>query len=263
MIAAQIQGSNYNEPNRIIIEIEANEKTPLLNGPWKTIPPPGYKSNKLNGSGLGELKICDCRVFGIAVLLAGGITIATYLLIMESRLPATKFALDLVNRDIWSKTVIPLGKLLNDSKVLHILMVQTGGQICMELYSCMDVLRDMQKTHGNVHGDDGEIPYNFLIGGDGQTYEVRGWNHDSGLSILPQQSSLVIGFIGNYTFVPPTETQCTSALSIVNESMERKKLHSSYQVFGLRNLSISHFDGEALFNRISKWQRFVTLLHVL
>ncbi|XP_055846813.1 peptidoglycan-recognition protein SC2 isoform X1 [Episyrphus balteatus] len=262
MRAAQIQGTTpNNNDSTIVITIEANEKTPLLGGAWKQNPSSGNCAQKLNGSGgLGDLKFCDFRVLGIAVLLVGGFTIATYLLVTESRLPSARFALDLVNRDVWTQTVIPLGKLLNDSKVLHILMVQTGGQICMELYSCMDVLREMQKIQGNAHG---EIPYNFLIGGDGQTYEVRGWNHESGLSILPQQSSLVIGFIGNYTFVPPTDTQCTSALSIVNESMQRKKLHSSYQVFGLRNLSISHFDGEALFNRISKWQRFVTLLNVL
>lgn len=263
-MAAQIQGStpNSNE-SRIVITIEPNEKTPLLARPWNH-PSPSFGSpikKSESGIGLRDLNICNFRVLGIAVLLAGGLTIATYLLIAESRLPTTRFALDLVNRDVWSQTVVPLGKLLNDSKVLHIFMVQTGGQICKELYKCMDVLKEMQ-TQGNKNGD-GEIPYNFLIGGDGQTYEVRGWNHESGLSILPQQSSLVIGFIGNYTFIPPTDTQCTSALSIVNESMQRKKLHNSYQVFGLRNLSISHFDGEALFNRISKWQRFVTLLHVL
>lgn len=261
-MAGKIQGSATECNNcRFVITVEPNEKTPLLTGGWKH---PNNRSAEIpskesSGSEFGGLNVCNFRVLGIAVLLVGGLTIATYLLVNESRLPTAKFALDLVNRDVWSQTFVPLGKVLNDSRILHIFMVQTGGDICLELFGCMDILREMQKTQGN----DGEIPYNFLIGGDGQTYEVRGWNHESGLSILPQQSSLVIGFIGNYTSVPPTETQCTSALSIVNECMQRKKLHSSYQVFGLRNLSISHFDGEALFNRISKWQRFVTLLHVL
>lgn len=40
------------------------------------------------------------------------------------------------------------------------------------------------------------LPYNFLIGGDGETYEIRGWSEQSGFTFLPQNSSLTIGIIG-------------------------------------------------------------------
>ncbi len=43
------------------------------------------------------------------------------------------------------------------------------------------------------------LPYNFLIGGDGETYEVRGWSVPSGFSFVPHNSSLAIGILGNIT----------------------------------------------------------------
>lgn len=46
------------------------------------------------------------------------------------------------------------------------------------------------ETHSN------DIPYNFLIGGDGETYEGRGWSEQSGFSFIPRNSSLTIGIIG-------------------------------------------------------------------
>ena len=41
-----------------------------------------------------------------------------------------------------------------------------------------------------------EVPFNFLIGGDRQTYEARGWNYESGLNWVAQNATLVIAFIG-------------------------------------------------------------------
>lgn len=41
-----------------------------------------------------------------------------------------------------------------------------------------------------------DLSYNFLIGGDGETYEIRGWSDQSGFSFIPQNISLTIGIIG-------------------------------------------------------------------
>lgn len=86
--------------------------------------------------------------------------------------------------------------LLNHSDVLHIVIKQTGGENCKVAERCVNILKEMQKS-SLVNNITREIPYNFLIGGDGQTYEVRGWDHESGVSFLPQQTLLVIGFLGN------------------------------------------------------------------
>lgn len=41
-----------------------------------------------------------------------------------------------------------------------------------------------------------DLCYNFLIGGDGETYEIRGWSEQSGFTFIPQNISLTIGMIG-------------------------------------------------------------------
>lgn len=51
-----------------------------------------------------------------------------------------------------------------------------------------------------------DVPYNFLIGNDGQTYQGRGWSHQSGFVEIPQNSSLTIGFMGMcfiYLYISP------------------------------------------------------------
>lgn len=43
------------------------------------------------------------------------------------------------------------------------------------------------------------LPYNFLIGGDGNVYEVLGWDFLSGLSALQaRDKAFVIGFSGEW-----------------------------------------------------------------
>lgn len=44
-----------------------------------------------------------------------------------------------------------------------------------------------------------DATYNFMVGGDGRMYEVRGWNFISGLHDLDSlESAFVIGFIGEF-----------------------------------------------------------------
>lgn len=58
----------------------------------------------------------------------------------------------------------------------------------------IDILSYFQAAASNA--TDMDIPYNFLIGGDGQTYEARGWSFESGFKEIPQNTSLTIGFMG-------------------------------------------------------------------
>ena len=56
----------------------------------------------------------------------------------------------------------------------------------------------MEKEFIEAHKKD--LPYNFLIGGDGFTYEGRGWAVQHGFAELPKKNTaLVIGFMGKFT----------------------------------------------------------------
>ncbi|XP_012157241.1 peptidoglycan-recognition protein LD isoform X1 [Ceratitis capitata] len=203
------------------------------------------------------------RVMTFVLILAGGCVIATYLLIADSRLPVMQFSLDLVHRDIWSNVSRPLADFLNHTNVMNIVIMQTGGAGCEKIDKCLQILREMQKQYQMTLGNAQEVPFNFLIGGDRQTYEARGWNYESGLNLARQNATLVIAFIGNYTNMAPSTLQLHSALSLIAESVRLKKLQRQYKIYGLRNLTNSQNDGEALFGEIRQWAQYGGLLHVL
>ncbi|XP_037930746.1 peptidoglycan-recognition protein 3-like [Teleopsis dalmanni] len=256
----------------VIISIEANERTPLLADQNKKRKSYGNKqyvrpTKEPSSSTSRKNMICNYeepwfhnfRLVAFCLAVISSILIAIYLLIIQTRLPSIGFSLDLVSRDIWSKLSMPLGSLLNHSNVVNIMIGHTGGKSCSNPDSCTQILKEMQNKVNVIKS---EIPYNFLIGGDGITYEVRGWDYESGYASVPQNSTLVIGLIGSYTNTAPSPLQLQSAYSLIKESIRRKKLQRQYQIYGIRNLTISETDGEALFRHTAKWPRFDTLLHI-
>nr|XP_014100311.2 peptidoglycan-recognition protein SC2 isoform X2 [Bactrocera oleae] len=216
-------------------------------------------------AGMGKYRRDCCsylQIMTFVLILAGGCVIATYLLIAESRIPAMQFSLDLVHRDIWSNVSAPLADFLNCSNVINIVIMQTGGSGCEKLDKCLKILRELQKQYQKQLGMAQEVPFNFLIGGDRQTYEARGWNYESGLNWVAQNATLVIAFIGNYTTLAPNALQLRSTLSLIAESVRQKKLQSQYKIYGLQNLTNSEVDGKALFDSISQWTQFKGLIQV-
>jgi len=77
-----------------------------------------------------------------------------------------------------------------------------------------------------------ELPYNFLIAGDCQAFEVRGWQYSSNfLRDLPGSSSLVIAFVGKFSRKAPSVCQLKTAQALILESLKRRKLQPEYQLY--------------------------------
>lgn len=106
-----------------------------------------------------------------------------------------------------------------------------------------------------------DIPYNFLIGGDGKTYEAKGWMHQSGFVKLPSKNvTLTVALIGNFTNSNPLFCQLEEIKSFVSESIRRRKLSVNYVVKGVRE---KVGDGEAMFQFISNnWDRWHSTINV-
>lgn len=103
----------------------------------------------------------------------------------------------LVRRANWgSTTTRPSGPPYNSTELplSCILITQAGQNTCWDIKSCSKIVRDIQKCDKI-----GDVPFNFLVGGDGNTYEGQGWNNQS-LIPLPESlhstSCLVLSFIG-------------------------------------------------------------------
>jgi N-acetylmuramoyl-L-alanine amidase len=100
-----------------------------------------------------------------------------------------------------------------------------------------------------------DIPFNFLIGGDGKTYELRGWNYRSGFDQLPFNSeSITVGLIGDFTCVEPVENQVQEVNAFISESIRRRKLISDYKIHGAR---LHESDGHKMFKKFKSMEEWV------
>ncbi|XP_065361197.1 peptidoglycan-recognition protein 3 [Calliphora vicina] len=195
----------------------------------------------------------ELRVLVFALILAAALSIAIYLLAIESRLPTITLSLDLVSHDIWSHKPIPKFNHLQHNNVDHIILMQTGNRNCDTSGECLEVLKEMQNKNFKQPE---ELPYNFLIGGDGQAYEVRGWKYQSSIEGVPQEQSLVIGIIGNFDHSSPSKILLQTVQSLIQESSKRRMVNRKYKIYGLRRNDHDRKEGEQLFTEIKGWPEF-------
>lgn len=135
-----------------------------------------------------------------------------------------------------------------------------------------------------------DIPYNYLIGGDGRAYEARGWHRESDHVPIHSNSSLSIAFIGeksivdyyyyywtisgnfiylikfsfagNFTHIPPSTEQIGAAYALILELKHQKKIAKNYRVLGVSYHKRAYQDGAALFNVTSEWKAWDEVLSV-
>lgn len=112
-----------------------------------------------------------------------------------SDLPCPKGAeFELVNREEWGASHLPVGRRLDSNNVIHVLIEHTATENCFNLTACKMFVYNYQKMWQQQQNTD--IPFNFLIGGDGRAYEARGWSVQSEQQFIPSNSSISIAFIG-------------------------------------------------------------------
>lgn len=102
-----------------------------------------------------------------------------------------------ISRDAWKAA--PKSLLLNhytaDQKLTHVQISQTSTRACYDYVECSQELRFLQSSH--VGRNLSDIAYNFIVAGDGRTYEGRGWDYKPGL--LPDDignKTFTVGFLG-------------------------------------------------------------------
>ncbi|KAM7355479.1 peptidoglycan recognition protein LD [Cochliomyia hominivorax] len=282
MKGIQQRRTYYGSLDDTVITIEADESTPLLvdriiwpdnnnnrnndNGSIKEMASlksgvSSWSFGSSNASNASDYSACstksfkshftELRVLTFALILLAAFSIAIYLLVIESRLPSITLSLDLVSHDIWSQNTIPKLKPLQHNNVDHIILIQTGNRSCDTSGECLEILKEME----NFKQPD-EMPYNFLIGNDGQAYEIRGWDYQSNINGIPQEQSLVIGIIGNFNQISPNKQLLKTVQSLIEESSKRRKINRKYHIYGLRRNDHDRQEGQQLFSKVMLWPNF-------
>lgn len=98
-----------------------------------------------------------------------------------------------------------------------------------------------------------DIKYNFLVGGDGNVYEGRGWRKEGAHTRGYNVDSLGIALIGTFNKVEPPEIQMKAAQNVMKEGILLRMLPRDYKLYGQRQLLPYLTSGNALYAVIQKW----------
>ncbi|XP_011180165.1 peptidoglycan-recognition protein SC2 [Zeugodacus cucurbitae] len=131
----------------------------------------------------------------------------------------------------------------------------TAGAYCSTQASCSQQMRNIQSYHMDSLGW-ADIGYNFLIGGDGQVYEGRGWSTMGAHATNWNSKSIGISFMGNYNNDKPTAAQIAAAKGLLADAVSRGQIKSGYILYGHRQVGSTECPGNNLYAEIKKWPNY-------
>uniref|UniRef100_A0A3F2YTT2 Peptidoglycan recognition protein family domain-containing protein n=1 Tax=Anopheles christyi TaxID=43041 RepID=A0A3F2YTT2_9DIPT len=190
----------------------------------------------------------------LLVFLLIGVVIGVYLLLLTVQRPwPVSHPFYLVERPAWWQYSVALeAATLDKQAVADVIVLHTDSDSCLDQAGCVRYLQNTERSCWSARRD--HIPYNFLIGGDGVTYEARGWKSQHGFDDLPgRNTTLVVGMIGNFTDRQPAEVQYAELKAFLTESIRRFSLAPQYRLHGAINATQPTKDGAALYNQLQRW----------
>lgn len=101
-----------------------------------------------------------------------------------------------------------------------------------------------------------DIGYNFLIGGDGNSYEGRGWDFQGAHTAGHNKGSIGIAFIGLFDKSAPPENQLNAAKKLIEDGVRLGKLAKDYKLYGQRQFRNVISPGDALYKIIQEWPQW-------
>ncbi|XP_053677681.1 peptidoglycan-recognition protein SB2-like isoform X2 [Anopheles nili] len=193
----------------------------------------------------------------LLVFLLVGVVIGVYLLLLQIQRPwPVAHPFFLVERPAWWPYPVALeATVLDRRSVTDVIVVHTRSESCQNREECVRFLQNTERSCWAARGD--HIPYNFLIGGDGVTYEARGWKKQHGFGDLTgQNTTLVVGIVGDFTDRQPADVQYAELKAFLNESIRRLSLSPHYRLRGAVNETRDANDGAAMYRQLQRWSHW-------
>ncbi|XP_050090113.1 peptidoglycan-recognition protein LE-like isoform X3 [Anopheles aquasalis] len=203
------------------------------------------KDKPLLSSFLVILLICFlCAVIAIICVLAA----------TEDDLFPDPKPLRLVTRTEWLAQ--PPREELTDLKlpVNNVIIAHTATEGCTTQSKCMFQVKLIQDFHIMPESRNfSDIAYQFLVGGDGNGYEGRGWTkqgaHTKGFNV----DSICIAFVGTFIKYKPPIAQLSAAQQLIKMGLDNNYIAQNYSLYGHRQLAPFESPGQALYDIIKTW----------
>jgi N-acetylmuramoyl-L-alanine amidase len=106
-----------------------------------------------------------------------------------------------------------------------------------------------------------DIPYNFLIGGDGSVYEGRGFSyqgqHTHNLHATEYNSiGICIAFMGNYASIAPSANQINILTDFIRTFVDRDDIDENHIIVAQDDLKYSKTRADSLNDAIKRLENF-------
>ncbi|XP_039957188.1 peptidoglycan-recognition protein SC2-like [Bactrocera tryoni] len=164
------------------------------------------------------------------------------------------FSVRVISRAEWGGRQ-PTNRVWLNNYLSYAVIHHTAGAYCSTKASCAQQMRNIQSYHMDSLGWP-DIGYNFLIGGDGQVYEGRGWNSMGAHASNWNGISIGISFMGNYNNDRPTAAQIAAAKGILADAVARGQISSGYILYGHCQVGATECPGNNLFAEIRSWPHY-------
>ena len=130
--------------------------------------------------------------------------------------------------------------------------------------SCKSTVKSIQTQDSNLD----DIPYNYLIGGDGRIYEGRGikyqGQHTANLDATEYNSiGICIAFIGNYQITVPVTTQISLLTRFIDFYNDNGSIADDYIIVLQDDLKYFSTKATALNAEIQKFEHFRSCEYIL
>nr|AMQ10341.1 peptidoglycan recognition protein [Laodelphax striatellus] len=117
---------------------------------------------------------------------------------------------------------------------------------------CIAHMKSIQHYHQITKGWD-DIGYNFVICGDENIYEGRGWYNIGAHATTHNSHSIGIAFIGDYTDVLPSTDMLQLAKHLITCGLEKNIIIEDYVLYGHRDVGNTECPGNTLYGEICTW----------
>ncbi|GLV33834.1 Peptidoglycan recognition protein SB1 [Carabus blaptoides fortunei] len=163
------------------------------------------------------------RIFWIiflTILFCTGIGIGGYLIVEEDTDVPSNAPYVLMTRDGWwaSEAVQPLPKYTRP--LTRLALTQTSTQNCDNQNDCAKIVREIQRDHV-TRRNLSDIAYNFIVAGDGATYEGRGWNQKPVSKDIVANQTLLVAFLGNFELSMPPAIQIEECQVLIEHALKK------------------------------------------
>ncbi|XP_059470218.1 peptidoglycan-recognition protein 2-like [Neocloeon triangulifer] len=161
---------------------------------------------------------------------------------------------NIVSRSAWGARP-PTSITYLSNPVPYVVIHHSESGTCSSQASCSALVRGFQDQHMDVNGWS-DIGYSFLVGGDGNIYEGRGWDRVGAHAPGYNSNSIGICFIGSYISSAPSSTLVDPVRQLIQCGMDDRYVQLAHMTIGHRQAVATDCPGDALYSLIQTWPDF-------